>query len=746
MPIPPITLSALLTTPPVIPEPIQPREDPMWVAVEFDLVGPNNNDFMLRIGNRGTLTRVVGGELHEYDPRLTNLPIQLGATITVTGSISVTQYGSPTRTQPNGGTIEFTLDEKVWEFLSYHWIGHKFRVYEGENDDPARADVDADLTQVYAGRIANITYDTKTASIQTTDETIQWDNPLITDFYDPATPVAIRGRPKPYVWGLAYSIKPEIEDEANQIWGVSHRPGGLDQILEVRVGGIPWNLNAAGPPGPGEWTPNLANGTFQLGSPPLSFDVRCDAQQGQFTLAGLLTDIITTAGGELNLNSMRELNVAIPGLAGFATSTSPVNRLNAIDEFMTAAGCWWGVNALGKVVAGVIDTPGTKATLALTKIQTNTIALNTVQPPAWRIRVGYRRNWEPETNFAPAVLQTEQARWGALAPIIEPHFEDNTVLTTEPRAVDVPMLPSSLVVQTDALAVQSRLVRAWGTIRSLFDATAFLRPEDIKLYDTVAVDYMMVTGHFRITSAIRAIGGGPATLQLWGTIGPIAVAPGGNPPPGTPGSWLSNAGGSVGGFTIGVDTPSTVTQLFVRGWGAGGGGGGSFIDSGSLYCGGGGGAGGYFEDTVPVINGDVFDWKIGAGGQGGVAGGFSGGGVGGFTSFAREVSGFEGIALGGAGGNISLGSVAGGLGGTATGAATLITGGPGGDGYIHPLATNVDVFTANGGSNTLGNGGLASTTFEPGGEPGTGGGGHVGTSFIGGMPGNAGQIIVTWVS
>jgi hypothetical protein len=61
-----------------------------------------------------------------------------------------------------------------------------------------------------------------------------------------------------------------------------------------------------------------------------------------------------------------------------------------------------------------------------------------------------------------------------------------------------------------------------------------MRPEDINLYDTVEVDYMMVRGQFRIVSAIRAIGGnGPSTLQLWGVLGtvPTQVAP--LPPTGT---------------------------------------------------------------------------------------------------------------------------------------------------------------------------------------------------------------------
>jgi len=54
--------------------------------------------------------------------------------------------------------------------------------------------------------------------------------------------------------------------------------------------------------------------------------------------------------------------------------------------------------------------------------------------------------------------------------------------------------------------------------------TAFLRPEDIKLYDTVALDYMMVTGNFRVTIAIRAIGGRvPLHCSYGCTIGPLAV-------------------------------------------------------------------------------------------------------------------------------------------------------------------------------------------------------------------------------
>jgi hypothetical protein len=44
----------------------------------------------------------------------------------------------------------------------------------------------------------------------------------------------------------------------------------------------------------------------------------------------------------------------------------------------------------------------------------------------------------------------------------------------------------------------------------------WIDPREIELYGTIAVDYMMFQGNYIILSAVRAIGGGPAQLQLWG--------------------------------------------------------------------------------------------------------------------------------------------------------------------------------------------------------------------------------------
>jgi len=113
----------------------------------------------------------------------------------------------------------------------------------------------------------------------------------------------------------------------------------------------------------------------------------------------VIRDIITTAGGEVDDESMAALDVALPARVSFATTTSPVNRLTAIDDFSTSAGCWWGVNALGKVVAGVIDIPAPTPSLLLGKNEINSISHSSMQAPAWRIRGRVSAQWEPSNEF-----------------------------------------------------------------------------------------------------------------------------------------------------------------------------------------------------------------------------------------------------------------------------------------------------------------------------------------------------------
>lgn len=504
---------------PVVLPPKPPRAEP-FTAVEFDVLDDQGKPVTLLLSNGGRATVMRHGV--PYYPRLTNLPILLGSTITVT------QYGSPVRAQPNGGTIQFRLDESIWNWTNYHWIGRRFRVYEGARSSPFTGvvDVDADMVRVYVGRVAGLTHDAFTVTVQTTDAGLDLDNPLVTDFYDVTFPTAIQGKPKPTCRGEFFSAEPVIVDETAQIYELQSLPQGLWAIREVRVGGVPWDQTAT--PVPGSWSPVAGSvlQRFQLGSPPEGQDVRVDGVASVYTIGGLINAIVTDVGGFVDPVAMARLDQDTQlQQASLVTGTSPVNRLAAIDDFVTAGGCWWGIDPLEQATGAAIQVPAAVAKYKLTEVEINTLALNTVQPLAWRIRVGSQRNWQTESSFDTAVLQSDIYKWSSPALVYEPHYENPTGLTLEPRAVDVPLLSGTSPNPGDAANEETRLIAAWGGNRAVFDVTVWMRPEDINLYDTVEVDYQMVRGNFRIVSAIRAIGGnGPSTLQLWGTLGPVPAS------------------------------------------------------------------------------------------------------------------------------------------------------------------------------------------------------------------------------
>jgi hypothetical protein len=155
--------------------------------------------------------------------------------------------------------------------------------------------------------------------------------------------------------------------------------------------------------------------------------------------------------------------------------------------------------------------------------------------------------------------------------------------------------------------------------------------------------------------------------------------------------------------------PNGVTLVKVRMCGGGGGAG------ASNQGGGGGGAGGYAENIFPVTPGQPIAVTIGAGGNGGVAGGAVPGN-GGTTSFGTFMS-----ATGGNGGVNATSFASGGSPGSGNGGSLVLTGGYGSDGNAGTVT-----FAGNGGASAFGGGGRAASAGgfvqQNGPAPGSGGG------------------------
>lgn len=200
--------------------------------------------------------------------------------------------------------------------------------------------------------------------------------------------------------------------------------------------------------------------------------------------------------------------------------------------------------------------------------------------------------------------------------------------------------------------------------------------------------------------------------------------------------------------------PEGVTSVTVEVWGGGGGGGyDSDAPSRDGAAGGGGGGGGYSKRaTVPVTPGHYYLVFVGAGGQGGIPNGTSGGdsffiGDKFVTAYANGGKGAKGDA-GGGGGIAGLGDVgarfAGGNGGKG---AVNAGGGGGGAAQISGVGTNGSAGSGTtggkGGSLGGGKGGDKDGAGLDGSSPGAGGGGN-GRGGASPGDGGAGRVVIAY--
>jgi hypothetical protein len=478
------------------------------VAVEIDLYSDKKKGIKtLRLCDSGPLfSQNASGE--QYEPRLIT-PILLGA------AISAQSYGQPMRALSNHGEINFILDEDYASEVfddDLHWVGRKFRVYEGVTSGMRFVE---ELDLVFQGRIADVTHDTLTATIKTGDASVDIDIPLISEFYPDTAPAAIAGKPVPEVWGNVFCVEPALTDTANEVYKLSRSPIFGPVIL--RVGGIAWPKSVTNPPPSGFWYFNPATRRITLGADPLGGDVRADAQASADTIGigELIQQILSEQGMAVDVAAMNEIDHEHPFIAGYFAK-DPINVIAVLDDAFTGAACWWGTTLTGAITGGFIGPPKAKPDVDVVLDKTNIMSLTQSQtiPPIWRVKIEFERHWQIENQFFDAVDAVEKQRWSSSGLIIT--RQDQSILTAEPRAFDVPTIRSVVTNAADATTIANIFWDAWSVKRVVLDVAAMIDPTEINLYDTISVNYMMFKKNFRIISAIRSIGGGPAQLQLWG--------------------------------------------------------------------------------------------------------------------------------------------------------------------------------------------------------------------------------------
>lgn len=477
------------------------------ILVEVDLYDSESSSIeTLRISNQ-RYVGYVGGERVLFESRLLP-PILIGS------SISADEYTQVLRGVPNGGNIDFLIDETFYKWFNYHWLGRTFRIYKG---DETKAFGDFEL--IYEGRVADLNFDlgqSQKVSIKTTDAGEDFNKPLVSDLYGSTALEANIGKPKAFLRGEVYSAEPILEDNVNQIYSVSHG-ANLSQVIEVRVGGVPWKKVTNTPKG-GEWFTNLAGGTITLGSVTLNGEVRVDVRAlgyESLTAADLIKEVVEAHGHSVDLDSYDKFKLDAPAPIG-VYFIEAINIQDFFDVVTFAVGGWWEFGPSGKIRMGVIAEPSASGSvMLLDKENILNLSLNKMILPGYRFRVEYKHHWQPVSNVFSGVTDAEKALQQANG-IMADVFEDNNIKILEPQAIDVPILSTITNSNTAALSIRNRLVSARSVLRKLYDVTYY---GDLpEMYDSIEVDYLLVKGFFRVHSVVRSIGNklGPHQLQIWG--------------------------------------------------------------------------------------------------------------------------------------------------------------------------------------------------------------------------------------
>ncbi len=473
------------------------------ILVEIDLHdGSVVSTFRIKNGIDGPMSVFVNDERVQYDPRLFT-PIELGV------RVSAEQYGIPLRGLANVGDIQFAIDESIWSLLDYHWKGREIRVFLANQGDRYE-----DFELIYKGQVEELTHDTLIGSITTIDLGIKHDTPWVTEFYDNSNLENIRGLPKPRLRGSVKNLEPVLIDEINQIYQISNL--SLGEITEIRVGGVVWNETLGLIPGDGEWKGNLTAGTFQLGSTTLGKGVRCDAKSFDWenmTSAFLIKEIVLEVNGEVDEDSMNDLDVNAPYLIGYYSGLSPINCMDLLDQIMAGLVGYWLVGVDGVLKAGLIEAPSDVEDMAFTEVTIRSARQTQLIPPAYRISIEHSRIWNPENQFFEEVTEANKQKYSSNGTIAEV-YENLDTKRIEPRAIDVPVIRSLVGNEEDALSIRNRAVDAWGTARKIYEID-FQDEVSPELYSTVRVDYLMIGVLARVHSTRHSHGGGTSVVQIW---------------------------------------------------------------------------------------------------------------------------------------------------------------------------------------------------------------------------------------
>lgn len=317
----------------------------------------------------------------------------------------------------------------------------------------------------------------------------------------------LKDKRKPRGFGHVPNATPALVVPATLIYQLNDGPieavdAVYDRGVELTAGSdyASYALLAAASTASAHYDTCLAAGLIKLGSSPsgtVTADFQGDKTGGTFVetapdiVERLLTSAAGLAAGDLAAASFAALAAAQDAPVGYYIPAGDEQTVaDAAGRVMAGIGGWCGPTRRGKFEVRRLDAPagavsGSYDRTGIVDVKVQPLPQE-LQPPPWRVRVGYARNVTVQTDLAGTV---SAARKAFLADELRfASDEDAGIRADFPPGHELIVDNSYFRDEADALAEATRRLALWGAPRALY-VIALAKPHAHELGQVIDVDF-----------------------------------------------------------------------------------------------------------------------------------------------------------------------------------------------------------------------------------------------------------------
>ncbi|WP_099866074.1 hypothetical protein [Pararhizobium haloflavum] len=322
----------------------------------------------------------------------------------------------------------------------------------------------------------------------------------------------IKGKRKPRAFGYCRNVTPAFLEPQKLLYQVNDGP--VEEIVAVYARGVSLTkgvdhatvaqlLSADVVEGRFD-TCEAVDGLFRISfandaeKGAITCDVRGDKSGGVYveTADQIVRRLATETAEVERLQENAFTRVAAMQPAPVNLYIGPDDDIDVADAcraVMSSIGGWVGFRRNGYLEIGVLQAPEDGSPIAsydrieIIEIIRQRLPDN-IDPPPWRRRVGYARNWTlQDGDLAGSVTDERRAFLKEEYRVAE--AKDDRIKTNHPQAQDPDLLEAAFDEEADALDEAQRLLVLWRRTRSLYSIRLKTQPFLLNLGDVIRITY-----------------------------------------------------------------------------------------------------------------------------------------------------------------------------------------------------------------------------------------------------------------